>query len=174
MNNFLNYIGINANNDYKSKLKGFLLPFNSHVKTKSLVKAKYGIGSKLESEIVEASKIYAKEKNEKKKIILSKEVIDKQLLFKNKKKMFKIKNDKLLNNIEKKYNKKYSDQLSDFKNELKRKKEENLKIKKKEEYAKKNIISWNRLEDFDVNNLDIDENEKKFLLIVIIIIQMKK
>ena len=94
MNNFLIYIGINSNNDYKSKLKGFLLPFNSHEKTKSLEKSKYGIGSKLESEIVEASKIYVKDKNEKKKIILSKEVIDKQLLFKNKKKMFKLTNHK--------------------------------------------------------------------------------
>ena len=164
MNNFLIYIGINSNNDYKSKLKGFLLPFNSHEKTKSLTKTKHGIGSKLESEIIEASKIYVKDKNEKKKIILSKEVIDKQLLFNKKKKMFKLKNDKLSNNIERKYNKKYSDQLSDFKNELKRKREENLEIKRKEEYAKKNIISWNRLEDFDVNNLDIDDNEKKIFM----------
>ena len=78
--------------------------------------------------------------------------------------MFKLKNDKLSNNIERKYNKKYSDQLSDFKNELKRKREENLEIKRKEEYAKKNIISWNRLEDFDVNNLDIDDNEKKIFM----------
>ena len=66
MNNFFIYIGINSNNDYKSKLKGLLLPFKTHEKQKSLTKTKYGIGSKLESEIKEASKIYALQKNEKK------------------------------------------------------------------------------------------------------------
>ena len=74
MNNFLIYIGINSNNDYKSKLKGFLLPFNSHEKTKSLTKTKHGIGSKLESEIIEASKIYSKDKNEKKKLFYLKKL----------------------------------------------------------------------------------------------------
>ena len=29
---------------------------------------------------------------------------------------------------------------------------------------KKNIISWNKLEDFDVSNLEIDENEKKLFI----------
>jgi hypothetical protein len=164
MNNLLLYIGINSNNDYKSKLKGFLLPFKIHEKQKSLVKTKYGIGSKLESEIKEASKIYILEKNEQKKLKLSKEVLEKQMSFKNKKKMFKLKNEILINNLNKKINRKYSDKLSDLKNELKRKEEENLEIKKKEEYVRKNIISWNKLDNFDVNNLDIDENEKKIFI----------
>ena len=164
MNNLLLYIGINSNNDYKSKLKGFLLPFKIHEKQKSLVKAKYGIGSKLESEIKEASKIYILEKNEQKKLKLSKEVLEKQMSFKNKKKMFKLKNEILINNLNKKINRKYSDKLSDLKNELKRKEEENLEIKKKEEYVRKNIISWNKLDNFDVNNLDIDEDEKKLFI----------
>ena len=29
---------------------------------------------------------------------------------------------------------------------------------------KKNIISWNRLEDYDIKNLDIDENDKKIFI----------
>ena len=84
--------------------------------------------------------------------------------FKNKKKMFKLKNEILINNLNKKINRKYSDKLSDLKNELKRKNEENLEIKKKEEYVRKNIISWNKLDNFDVNNLDIDEDEKKIFI----------
>ena len=164
MNNFISYIGINSNNDYKSKLKGFLLPFKTHEKQKSITKGKHGIGSPLENEIREASKVYIMQKNEKKKLVLSKEVVDKQMLFKQKKKMFRLKNDKLCNNVDKKINRKYSDRLSNFKNELKRKKEKNLEMKKKEEYERKNFISWNRLEDFDVNNLDIDESEKKIFI----------
>ena len=161
MNNFISYIGINSNNEYKSKLKGFLLPFKTHEKQKCLTKGKYGIGSKLENEIKEASKVYIIQKNEQKKLVLSKEVVDRQMLFKQKKKMFKLKNDILINNLEKKYNRKYADQLSEFKKILKKEKEKNLEMQKKAEYEKKNFISWNKLEDFDVNNLDIDENEKK-------------
>ena len=164
MNNFISYIGINSNNEYKSKLKGFLLPFKTHEKQKSLTKGKHGIGSKLENEIKEASKVYIIQKNEQKKLVLSKEVVDRQMLFKQKKKMFKLKNDILINNLEKKYNRKYADQLSEFKKILKKEKEKNLEMQKKAEYEKKNFISWNKLEDFDVNNLDIDENEKKIFV----------
>jgi hypothetical protein len=164
MNNFISYIGINSNNEYKSKLKGFLLPFKTHEKQKCLTKGKYGIGSKLENEIKEASKVYIIQKNEQKKLVLSKEVVDRQMLFKQKKKMFKLKNDILINNLEKKYNRKYADQLSEFKKILKKEKEKNLEMQKKAEYEKKNFISWNKLEDFDVNNLDIDENEKKIFV----------
>ena len=164
MNNFISYIGINSNNEYKSKLKGFLLPFKTHEKQKCLTKGKYGIGSKLENEIKEASKVYIIQKNEQKKLVVSKEVVDRQMLFKQKKKMFKLKNDILINNLEKKYNRKYADQLSEFKKILKKEKEKNLEMQKKAEYEKKNFISWNKLEDFDVNNLDIDENEKKIFV----------
>ena len=96
-------------------------------------------------------------------MVLSKELLEKQKLFQNKKKMLKLKNEIFINNLNKKINKKYSDQLSDYKNELLRKKEEQLEIKKKEEYERKNMISWNKLENFDINNLEIDEDEKKIL-----------
>lgn len=164
MNNFYVYIGINSNNEYKSKLKGFLLPFRTREKKKSLTKSKNGIGSRLESEMREVNKIFIMRKNEQKKLVLSKEVLEKQLLYKEKKKLFKIKNERLNEHIEKKINKKYADKLSDFRNELKRKKLEKIEMKKKEEMDKKNIISWNKLEDFDVSNLEIDENEKKLFI----------
>ena len=164
MNNFYVYIGINSNNEYKSKLKGFLLPFRTREKKKSLTRSKNSIWSRLESEIREANKIFIMRKNEQKKLVLSKEVLEKQLLFKEKKKLFKIKNERLHEHIEKKINKKYADKLSDFRNELKRKKLEKIEMKRKEELDKKNIISWNKLEDFDVSNLEIDENEKKLFI----------
>lgn len=164
MNNFYVYIGINSNNEYKSKLKGFLLPFRTREKKKSLTRSKNSIWSRLESEIREANKIFIMRKNEQKKLVLSKEVLEKQLLFKEKKKLFKIKNERLHDHIEKKINKKYADKLSDFRNELKRKKLEKIEMKRKEELDKKNIISWNKLEDFDVSNLEIDENEKKLFI----------
>ena len=164
MNNFYVYIGINSNNEYKSKLKGFLLPFRTREKKKSLTKSKNGIGSRLESEMREVNKIFIMRKNEQKKLVLSKEVLEKQLLYKEKKKLFKIKNERLNEHIEKKINKKYADKLSDFRNELKRKKLEKIEMKKKEEMDKKNIISWNKLEDFDVSNLEIDEDEKKLFI----------
>ena len=37
---------------------------------------------------------------------------------------------------------------------------EKIEMQKKEEYEKKNIISWNRLENFNINSLEIDEIEK--------------
>ena len=90
LNNFLNYLGINSKNEYKKRLKGFLLPFQIHDKKKSLTKVKNGIGSKLESEIIEASKIFALQKEEKLKISLSKELMKKRSEFEEKKRMFKI------------------------------------------------------------------------------------
>ena len=160
LNNFLNYLGINSKNDYKKRLKGFLLPFQIHDKKKSITKVKNGIGSKLESEIIEASKMFALQKEEKMKISLSKELMKKRSEFEEKKRMFKIKNDKLIKDIIKNENKKYSDKLIDLKKELVRRKNEKIEMQKKEEYERKNIISWNRLENFSINNLDIDEIER--------------
>ena len=160
LNNFLNYLGINSKNEYKKRLKGFLLPFQIHDKKKSLTKVKNGIGSKLESEIIEASKIFALQKEEKLKISLSKELMKKRSEFEEKKRMFKIKNDKLIKDIIKNENKKYSDKLIDLKKEITRRKNEQIEMQKKEEYERKNIISWNRLENFSINNLDIDEIER--------------
>ena len=159
-NNFLNYLGINSKNDYKKKLKGFLLPFQIHDKKKNLIKVKNGIGSKLESEIIEASKIFALQKEERMKISLSKEMIEKRNKFEEKKRLFKLKNEKLIKDIEKNENRKYSDKLIDLRNELNRKKLEKIEMQKKEEYEKKNIISWNRLENFNINSMDVDEIEK--------------
>ena len=56
----------------KKKFKGFLLPFQTHEKKNNLIKVKNGIGSRLESEIIEASKIFALQKEERMKISLSK------------------------------------------------------------------------------------------------------
>ena len=159
-NNFLEYLGINNKNEYKTRFKGFLLPFQIHDKKKSLTKVKNGIGSRLESEIVEASKIFAMQKEEKMKISLSKELIKKKNQFEEKKRLYRIKNEKLIKDIMKKENRKYSDQLIDIKNELNRRKLEKIEIQKKEEYERKNIISWNRLENFNINSLEIDEIEK--------------
>ena len=89
LNNFLNYLGINSKNEYKKRLKGFLLPFQIHDKKKSLTKVKNGIGSKLESEIIEASKIFALQKEEKLKISLSKELMKKRSEFEEKKECLK-------------------------------------------------------------------------------------
>ena len=161
INSFLSYLGINSTNDYKSKLKGFLLPFRTREKQKSMGRSKTGIGSPLELELKEASKIYTMQKLEQKKLILSKEVVQKQLLFKQKKMLFKLNNDKLYKDIQKKINRKYSDKLSDFKNEIERKKKEIMENKKKEEFEKKNLISWNKLENFDVKNLEINDDEKE-------------
>ena len=161
INNFLSYLGINSTNDYKSKLKGFLLPFRTREKQKSMTRSKTGIGSPMELEIKEASKVYTMQKIEQKKLMLSKEVVQKELLFNQRKKLFKLNNDKLFKDIQKKTNKKYSDKLSDFKNEKERKKKEIMENKKKEEYEKKNLISWNKLENFDMKNLEINDDEKE-------------
>ena len=66
---------------------------------KSITKVKNGIGSRLESEIIEASKIFALQKEERMKISLSKEMIKKKNQFEEKKRLFKIKNEKLIKDI---------------------------------------------------------------------------
>ena len=159
-NNFLIYLGINGKNEYKTRFKGFLLPFQIHEKKKSITKVKNGIGSRLESEIIEASKLFALHKEEKMKITLSKEMMKKKNQFEEKKRLFKIKNDKLIKDIIKNENRKYSDKLIDIKNEINRKKIEKIEMQKKEEYERKNIISWNRLENFNINSLEINEIER--------------
>ena len=159
-NNFLIYLGINGKNEYKTRLKGFLLPFQIHEKKKSITKVKNGIGSRLESEIIEASKLFTLQKEEKMKITLSKEMMKKREQFEEKKRLFKIKNDKLIKDIIKNENRKYSDKLIDIKNEINRKKIEKIEMQKKEEYERKNIISWNRLENFNINSLEINEIER--------------
>ena len=158
--NFLSYLGINSKNEYKKKFKGFLLPFQTHEKKNNLIKVKNGIGSRLESEIIEASKIFALQKEERMKISLSKEMIEKRNKYEEKKRLFKIKNEKLIKDIEKNENRKYSDKLIDLRNEINRKKMERIEMKKKEEYERKNIISWNRLENINMNSLEVDEIEK--------------
>ena len=159
-NNFLLFLGINDKHEYKTRFKGFLLPFHSHEKKRITTKVKNGIGSRLEHEIIEASKIFALQKEEKMKISLSKEMMKKQNQFEQKKRIFRIKNEKLIKDIIRNENKKYSDKLIDIKNELNRKKLEKIEMQKKEEYERKNIISWNRLENFNINSLDVDEIEK--------------
>ena len=159
-NNFLNYLGINSTNDYKKKFKGFLLPFQTHEKKGNLIKVKHGIGSRLELELIEASKIFALQKEERMKISLTKEMVEKRNKFEEKKRLFKIKNEKLIKDIEKNENRKYSDKLIDLRNEINRKRMERLEMQKKEEYERKNIISWNRLENINMNSLDVDEIEK--------------
>jgi hypothetical protein len=124
--NFLNYLGINSKNEYKKKFKGFLLPFQTHEKKNNLIKVKNGIGSRLESEIIEASKIFALQKEERMKISLSKEMIEKRNKYEEKKRLFKIKNEKLIKDIEKNENRKYSDKLIDLRNEINRKKMERI------------------------------------------------
>ena len=158
--NFLNYLGINSKNEYKKKFKGFLLPFQTHEKKNNLIKVKNGIGSRLESEIIEASKIFALQKEERMKISLSKEMIEKRNKFEEKKRLFKIKNEKLIKDIERNENRKYSDKLIDLKKEINRKKMERLEIQRKEEYERKNIISWNRLENINMNSLEVEKIEK--------------
>ena len=159
INDFLKYLGINSKNEYKSKLKGFLLPFRTRGKKRTLTKIKNGIGSKLDKEIKEANKLYKLQKKEDKILSLSKEAIQKQILYKQKKKIYKINNEKLIKALDRKNNMKYSDLLADYA----KKKEEKKKImeekKKKEEYEKKNIISWFRLENYDIKNLGINDKE---------------
>ena len=87
-------------------------------------------------------------------------MIKKKNLFEEKKRLLKIKSDKLIKGIIKNENRKYSDKLIDIKNEINRKKIEKIEMQKKEEYERKNIISWNRLENFNINSLEINEIER--------------
>ena len=75
-----------------------------------------------DQDLNQTSKIFALQKEERMKISLSKEMIKKKNQFEEKKRLFKIKNEKLIKDILKNENKKYADKLIDLKNEIKRRK----------------------------------------------------
>ena len=129
---FYELLGLNQKYIYKKKMKGFLIPFQIHDKTSRIPinSIDYKINNNLE-----IKRLLEFQKEEKEKFKLSKKIINDDLMYQNKLKLFQENNKKLeLHAIDRQKENKYSNIMK------KRIVETQLK-----EEEKKNKISWNSL-----------------------------
>ena len=129
---FYEILGLNHKYKYKKKMKGFLIPFQMHDKTSRIPINSIDYKTNNNSEIKRLLQ-FQKEENEKFK--LSKKIINDDLMYQNKLRLFQENNKKLeLHAIDRQNENKYSN--------LMKKKIVETQLKEEE---KKNKISWNRL-----------------------------
>ena len=129
---FYEILGLNHKYKYKKKMKGFLIPFQMHDKTSRIPINSIDYKINNNSEIKRLLQ-FQKEENEKFK--LSKKIINDDLMYQNKLRLFQENNKKLeLHAIDRQNENKYSN--------LMKKKIVETQLKEEE---KKNKISWNRL-----------------------------
>ena len=129
---FYELLGLNQKYIYKKKMKGFLIPFQIHDKTSRIPINSIDYKINNNSEI---KRLLQFQKEEKEKFKLSKKIINDDLMYQNKLKLFQENNKKLeLHAIDRQKENKYSNIMK------KRIVETQLK-----EEEKKNKISWNSL-----------------------------
>ena len=143
---FYELLGLNQKLIYRKKMIGFNnLPFQMHDQSYRTNNNNYE--NKIE-ENNEIKKLIEAQKAEKEKILLSKKLINNNLIYQNRIKSFQEKNKKLeLHAINRQKEKKYSNLM----------KERILETRLKEE-EKRNKVSWNKL-----NQEKINKKDKKYL-----------
>ena len=138
-------------------MKGFILPYNSKEKKIKIPKKKI-FKFKVE-ENNEIKKIIEKKRKEKEKLLLSQKILQKDLLYKHKLKLFELNNKQLeLHSIKRQKEKKYSNKLLDKEIEIQNKILEN-QIKNENKYLNK--ISWEKLDEINIEDLNMNENDKQ-------------
>ena len=138
-------------------MKGFILPNNSKEKKIKIPKKKI-FKFKVE-ENNEIKKIIETKRKEKEKLLLSQKILQKDLLYKHKLKLFELNNKQLeLHSIKRQKEKKYSNKLLDKEIEIQNKILEN-QIKNENKYLNK--ISWEKLDEINIEDLNMNENDKQ-------------
>ena len=157
LENFYDYLGIYQKKIYRNKMKGFILPYNSKEKKIKIPKKKI-FKFKVE-ENNEIKKIIETKRKEKEKLLLSQKILQKDLLYKHKLKLFELNNKQLeLHSIKRQKEKKYSNKLLDKEIEIQNKILEN-QIKNENKYLNK--ISWEKLDEINIEDLNMNENDKQ-------------
>ena len=158
---FYEYLNLYNKTLYRKKMKEFTIPFNKKLKIKKLI---------LKNDNAEIKRIIELKKKEKQKVILSQKEIQKNLLYQYKLKLIKDNNYQLQHSIKK------SNENCDSNLIINNQIEKNLDktnstiniIKNGNEINNKKLeensrISWEKLDELNINDLKLDENDKKIL-----------
>ena len=158
---FYEYLNLYNKTLYRKKMKEFTIPFNKKLKIKKLI---------LKNDNAEIKRIIELKKKEKQKVILSQKEIQKNLLYQYKLKLIKDNNYQLQHSIKKSNEncdsnliinnqiEKNLDKTNSTINIIKNGNE--INTKKLEENSR---ISWEKLDELNINDLKLDENDKKIL-----------
>ena len=156
LENFYNFLGLDDIKIYRKKMKGF---FNYPFKTKDL---KFRINKQTISHKLSENKsmqdILENQTKEKKLLELSKNLLSKDLLYQKKKELFRINNKKLqLHNEKRLKERKYIDLISSSTKKM-------LINKKKLENEKKNKFNWDKLNNINLKDLNLNEKDKEIFM----------
>ena len=162
MEDFYTYISVDKESEYRKKMKGFNIPFQTYDKQYRIPKKTLENKVQDRSEIKELIEL---KKKEKEKYQMAQELIKKDLMFQHKKQLFESNNKKLgLHNSIRLRDKTYGEALRS-KRELMIEKERQLAlIKEKQEEEKRSKISWDKLNEIDLEDLHMNDNDKEFFL----------
>ena len=161
--NFYDYLDLYNKTLYRKKMKGFIIPFKKNLKIKKL---------NLKIDNNEIKKIIELKKKEKEKLILSQKKIQKNLLYQNILKLYKINNYQLQQSKKLPNESIYSNLIlnnQNFQNENNLDKTHStINIIKNENEINNKIddnsrISWEKLDELNINDLKLDENDKQIL-----------
>ena len=160
---FYEFISIDKESEYRKKMKGFnTIPFNTHDKNYRIPQKTLNYKMKNMTDTID---IINYKKREKEKLILAQELLKKELLYQHKLKLFDKNNKKLTQHYSNRLkDRNYSDALKQIKEQLIEKEKKLAELRKKQEEEKRNKISWDRLGDIDLDDLDMNENDKEFFL----------
>ena len=160
---FYSFLEIDNESNYKKKMKGFnTIPFKTYDKSYRIPKKTFDFKVK---DMTEVQDIINYQKREKKKLLLAQELLKKELLYQHKQKLFDKNNKKLTQHYTQRLKEKnYSDALNKIKEQLLEKEKKIALIRKKQEEERRNKISWDRLGEIDLDDLDMNEDDKEFFL----------
>ena len=161
MENFYEYLNLYNKALYRKKMKKFIIPFDKKLTIKKL---------KIKNEYDEIKRIIELKKKEKEKLILSQKQFQKKLLYQYKLKLIKENNHQL------EHSRNLSKKNYDSKLTIDNQNENNLDktnstiniIKNGNDINNKKLdensrISWEILDELNINDLKLDENDKKIL-----------
>lgn len=162
MEDFYTYITIDKESEYRKKMKGFNIPFQTYDKHYRIPKKTLENKIQDRSEIKELIEL---KKKEKEKYQMAQELIKKDLMFQHKKQLFETNNKKLgLHNSIRLKDKTYGEALRSKREQLIEKERQLAIIKEKQEEEKRSKISWDKLNEIDLEDLNMNDNDKEFFL----------
>ena len=147
---FYDFLGLYQKGNYKKKMKGLFAPFQIYDHKQFNVTKKL-LKNKNEEEV---KNLIKKKKKERDKLLLSQKLIEENLSYQNKLKLFEKNNKQFISRLLKKYKGiKYSDLLKEKEIDTQNK----ILKEKKKEMEKKNKISWDKLDNLNEKDFGLED-----------------
>lgn len=147
---FYDFLGLYQKGNYKKKMKGLFAPFQIYDHKQFNVSKKL-LKNKNEEEV---KNLIKKKKKERDKLLLSQKLIEENLSYQNKLKLFEKNNKQFISRLLKKYKGiKYSDLLKEKEIDTQNK----ILKEKKKEMEKKNKISWDKLDNLNEKDFELED-----------------